>query len=210
MDWITIRRYTKLEHALEILRTRQLTLRPPWDWDDKNDVHFMREFARRTSAKSLLTLCFARSEETYHHWAVYAKNEDDVCIEFDETSLQAATKECGVQFKQVSYRDIEDAKNNPPTVGDLPFLKRWPYEPEKEMRMLFLSSTDELNEFRLPIPLASIRTVYLSPQTKDCYVESRRSQIKQLGGQNIAVWRTTILDNTDWKSIASKIDSDKS
>jgi hypothetical protein len=83
-------RYTNLAATLHMLRTRNITLLNPATWDDTNDSYFMSEYKRLKNAKSVLALCFAESEESYHHWRIFSAGGDGVRIEFDKTALLAA------------------------------------------------------------------------------------------------------------------------
>jgi hypothetical protein len=68
----TYRRYTNLASALHILRNKCLTLLSPATWDDRNDAFFMAEYKRLKEAKTVLAICFAVREETYHHWQIFS------------------------------------------------------------------------------------------------------------------------------------------
>jgi hypothetical protein len=81
-------RYTDLAATLHMLRTRNITLLNPATWDDTNDSYFMSEYKRLKNAKSVLALCFAESEESYHHWRIFSSGGDGVRIEFDKPALR--------------------------------------------------------------------------------------------------------------------------
>src|ERR1700754_2480162 len=85
-----LRRYTNLEATIHLLRSRTITLLNPGSWDDRNDAYFMAEYNRRKNLKTLLALCFANCDETYHHWRVFSHGTDGVCLEFDRGKLLAA------------------------------------------------------------------------------------------------------------------------
>jgi hypothetical protein len=72
MTDVTYRRYTNLASLLHILRNRRLTLLSPETWDDKNDAFFLAEYKRIKELKTVLALCIAVREETYHHWQVFS------------------------------------------------------------------------------------------------------------------------------------------
>jgi hypothetical protein len=64
----TFRRYTDLASALHILHNSCLTLLSPETWDDRNDSYFVSEYKQLKGVKTLLAICIADREETYHHW----------------------------------------------------------------------------------------------------------------------------------------------
>jgi hypothetical protein len=88
-------RYTNLAATLHMLRTRNITLLNPATWDDTNDSYFMSEYKRLKNAKSVLALCFAESEESYHHWRIFSSGGDGVRIEFDKPALLGALNRDG-------------------------------------------------------------------------------------------------------------------
>ncbi len=67
-----LKRYTDLAAAIHVLQTRSLTLLDPEKWDDGNDRAALAEYKKRKELKTLLALCFADCNETYHHWKVFA------------------------------------------------------------------------------------------------------------------------------------------
>ena len=82
---VTLRRYTNLASAIHMLDRKVITLLSPAYWDDRNDAYVLNK--ERSTAKSVLALCFAETFETYHHWRVFASGRDGVCIEFDKQKL---------------------------------------------------------------------------------------------------------------------------
>ncbi|WP_312796224.1 hypothetical protein [Tianweitania sp.] len=85
----TMRRYTNLASVLHILDNRCLTLLSQETWDDRNDTFFMSEYRQLKGVKTVLAICTADRDETYH-WQVFLRGADDVCIEFDRERLLAA------------------------------------------------------------------------------------------------------------------------
>ena len=92
MSGPSLYRYTNLAATIYMLRTRNITLLNPATWDDTNDFYFMSEYKRLKDAKSVLALCFAESEESYHHWRIFSSGSDGVRIEFDKPALLGALK----------------------------------------------------------------------------------------------------------------------
>lgn len=127
------RRYTNLAAVIHLLKTRQITLLNPASWDDKNDAHFMAEYKRLRASETVLAICFAATTETYHHWRVFSHGADGVCISFDRKPLLAAfKKQAGITMGKMNYERVEAVAGwSELKIGQLPFLKRKPYEPEK-------------------------------------------------------------------------------
>ena len=157
MGAVRLMRYTNLASTIHILRNNCLTLLSPKTWNDQNDSAYIAEYKRRKKAKSVLALCFTETIETYHHWSTFAPGCDGVCIEFDRHALiDAVQNDPDVKAEYVRYSTIDDVEHDPPGDDELPFLKRLPYEPEKEFRIIFMSTKVNTEAKRLPILLTAI------------------------------------------------------
>jgi hypothetical protein len=202
---VSLRRYTNLPATLDVLQKRRLTLLNPSTWDDRNDAFFMSAFKERTGAQSVLALCFAEASETYHHWRVFSHGSDGVCIEFDKEML-IASLEVSQQFiyRTVDYRKIHDACSQGVETDELPFLKRYPYNDEKEFRLIYVDMEEKKQFEYLPISLKHIVRVTLSPwmpkPLSDTLVETLRS-LKDCS--RLRVHRSTLIENERWKRIAN-------
>ena len=112
MTNLQLRRYTDLAAAIHLLETKQITLLDPANWNDKNDAHFMAEYKRKIGARTVLALCFAESNETYHHWSVFAHGADGVCLQFDKKQLISSFQDHrDVRCGRVAYRLINTLRN---------------------------------------------------------------------------------------------------
>src|ERR1022692_714934 len=124
-----LRRYTDLPSLIYLLNGRCITLLDPQSWDDQNDSYFLRLYKEQRKLASVLALCFTRSTETYHHWRVFAGGSSGVCISFHRGELLTAVKkQSGVRARPVRYLKLNEIRDDPPAVRDLPFLKRYPFE----------------------------------------------------------------------------------
>lgn len=203
----TLRRYTNLASALHILHNRCLTLLSPDTWDDRNDSYFMSEYKRIKSVKTVLAICIADREETYHHWQVFSRGADGVCIEFDREKLLAAFSAAGVTHRHVDYELITNAK----TMCDvdleiLPFTKRWPYGDEQEYRAVYVSIEEELPVFPVPIEIATIKRITLSPWLAPALVDPVKKTLKGLPGcSGLRIYRSTLIDNKQWQKLAGRV-----
>jgi hypothetical protein len=204
----TFRRYTNLASALHILRSRSLTLLSPETWDDRNDAFFMSEYKRLREVKTLLAICLADREETYHHWQVFSRGADGVCIEFDRDKLLAAFDRAGgVIHRYVTYELISNANSMQDVdLEILPFIKRWPYGDEREYRAVFVSADDELKAFPVPIELAAIKRITLSPWLAPGLVSAVKDTLKSLTGcSELRIYRSTLIDNKQWQKLVKRV-----
>jgi len=193
-------RYTELPQLVHMLTHRELTLLDPVYWDDKNDSRFITLYREKCGFKSVLALCFARSEETYHHWRVFAPGSSGVKIQFDEEKLKDSIQ-CikGLKFQDIEYLTIRNLKSHPIAKEMLPFLKRYPFHPEKEARLLWESKTEEKSSLAVPIDISAITSITLSPWLHPSLTVGIKSLLKRIEGcSKLSIWKSTLIGNTDW------------
>lgn len=204
----TYRRYTNLASALHILRNKCLTLLSPETWDDRNDAFFMAEYKRLKQAKTILAICLAVREETYHHWQVFSRGADGVCLELDSEKLRSAFSRAeGVRHQIVDYQLITQVnKMADVDLERLPFMKRWPYGDESEYRAVYIDNDKELAAYAVPIELNAITRVTLSPWLAPALVPVVKETLKSLPGcSGLRVDPSTLIDNEQWKKLAGRV-----
>ncbi|WP_431483644.1 hypothetical protein [Pseudomonas solani] len=193
-------RYTDLPSLIHILTSRSLTLLDPMTWDDKNDSNFISIYKEKCELASVLALCFTRASETYHHWRVFSPTSSGVRISFSEPELRKSIKKVnGLQLTDVNYIKLPDIRETTPKRQDLPFIKRHPYRPESEVRLLWESKTEEKYSYPLPIELEAITRITLSPWLHPTLADSVKSILKNINGcKKIGIHRTTLINNSEW------------
>ena len=193
-------RYTDLPSLIQILTTRQLTLLNPMTWDDKNDSAYVTIYREKSKLASVLALCFTRASETYHHWRVFAPTSSGVRITFNETGLRECVERVeGIQLNDVAYVKIDEHRTAPPHLEQLPFMKRYPYHPEREVRLLWQSAREQRDALNLDIDLAAITKVTLSPWLHPALVDSVKAALRAIPGcEALTVHRTTLISNDEW------------
>ena len=199
-----LRRYTTLPSLLHLLHNQQITLLSPESWDDRNDAFFLDQYRKRMEAESVLALCFSMARETYHHWRVFTHGSEGVCIEFERKRLLAGIQTVdGLRGGNVEYKRIDALKSEKPPVDSLPFLKRLPYEDEKEFRLLYLERSRKVEAKSFSIDLKSIRRVTLSPWMPKALVAPLKTTICCIPGcSKLKVGTTGIRENEEWKKAA--------
>jgi hypothetical protein len=197
-----LRRYTNIPSLLYILRKRQITLLDPETWDDQNDSHYLSVYREKKSLQCVLALCFTQVSETYHHWRVFADGSAGICITFTREQLLAALKKkIDVTARSVKYLTLNEMGKKDLKVSQLPFLKRYPYEDEREFRMIYESKTAKLNALDVPISLKCIERVTLSPWTPKALVGALRETIREIPGcDKMGISRSTLISNERWKN----------
>lgn len=207
MTSTTFRRYTNLAAAIHLLRNQKITLLDPSTWDDRNDAFFMSEYKLRTNAASVLALCFAESYETYHHWKVFSHGSDGVCIEFDKEHLLGAFDlDQNVRHGTINYTLLKEAKKMADIdVEQLPFLKRWPYGDEAEYRVVYVGRDAPKPFHDVSISVSYVKRITLSPWLAAALADSVKATLKSIDGcSKIKVYRSTLIDNPDWKKLAGR------
>lgn len=201
-----LRRYTDLPAVIYLLRNRRLTLLDPETWDDKNDSHFLELYRQAKQLGSVLALCFSQNAETYHHWRVFAPGSSGVCISFRREPLLAQIRKIrGTRVGEVKYIKMNQTRDAKSSVDSLPFLKRFPYEPEKEFRAIF-ESRNRLASFDIPISLSCIDKLTLSPWLHNTLTVDVRQMLQSIRGcSELRVSRSTLISNEDWKTFGERI-----
>lgn len=203
-----LRRYTNLAATINMLQRRAITLLNPATWDDKNDAYYMAEYKRLKQAKTVLALCFAESNETYHHWKVFSPGVDGVCVEFDKKALmQAFPKSRTLKRGYVDYRQIKElGADSAIRVDDLPFLKRAPFQDECEYRIVFLDMNEGIEFKDFTIEVAWIRRVTLSPWMPKRLRDSVTATLQSIRGcSSLSIARSTLIDNEMWKGLTARV-----
>ena len=206
MGKILLRRYTNLVATIHMLRQRVVTLLNPQLWDDRNDAFGIGQYQAARDAKSVLALCFAEQHETCHHWKVFSSGIDGVCLEFDKARLlQAFATNPTVRSGMVAYREISALKQSTLEISELPFVKRFPYQDEREFRIIYEDMTEELTFKDFSIGLDCIQRVNLSPWMPKPLADSVRATIRSIPGcETLKINRSTLIENDQWKKCLSQ------
>lgn len=201
----SLRRYTDIPALTYLLAKRKITLLDPKSWDDSNDSHYLSLYKQRNNLKSLLALCFTEANETYHHWRVFASGTAGVCIRFDRTALlDAFAKHDGIRYEKVRYPTLVDLRRKKPETKDLPFIKRYAFQPEDEFRVIFESKTKEHPKLDIAIPLTCITRITLSPWAHKSLSTPLKTLLKSIDGcDDLDISRSTLVGNEEWKNIGT-------
>lgn len=203
-----LRRFTKLSTALETLKNKEITLTEPWHWIDTNDTYFLEKFKKVGAYTNVFAMCFAESEETFHHWQVFSPGMDGVCIEFDKTKIENLfSSNIAIIAKSVKYCAIKDLESKPITLKELPFCKRLPYGGEKEFRVVYFDNyKKEMKKKSFKIEVNFIKRITVSPFIIPELFDSVKHLVRSIDGcENVQVYRSTLVGNRDWKKIADRV-----
>jgi hypothetical protein len=200
-----LRRYTTLPFVLDALYHKRLPLLDPTKWDDKNDSYFIERYKQKKDVQTVLVTCFAYSVEKYHHWKIYAGDSSGICIEFDRFRfLERLNKENKFRVKKVGYYFIDSLEREVPTIDDLPFIKRKPYEDECEYRVIYENKDKKIPIEYIQITPKDIQRIIINPWVNKSVSNSVKSVIKSIEGfQRTTVFQSTVLENEKWKKIGN-------
>jgi hypothetical protein len=197
-----LRRYTDLPALIYLLGEKKLTLLDPQTWDDRNDAYYLRLYRDGKKMETVLALCFTQASETYHHWRVFANGPGGASISFKRKELLSAVKKRpGVRIGSVRYSMLKEIRSKRPSLQELPFLKRYPFEDEREFRIIYQSSAKE-SHLDIPISLSCIDKVTLNPWLNKTLFDRVKEMLLSLKGcEGIRVSQSTLISNEQWKKL---------
>lgn len=203
-----LRRYTSLPALIYILSQKKLTLLNPETWDDQNDVYYLKKYKEKKSLKTLLALCLTETNETYHHWKVFADGHSGVRIDFKKDRLLYHLNNVkGVYTGSMKYGLVKQQKELAASgqikVKDLPFTKRWSFGDEKEFRILYESQDEEKASFDVTIELSCIEMIELSPWLPTALFEVVKEMLLKIDDcKDMRIRRSTVVGHEKWQSYA--------
>jgi hypothetical protein len=195
-----LHRYTDLPALLYLLQRRKLTMLNPDSWDDKNDSYFLLLYKYARQLSCLDALCFTETDETYHHWRVFAGGAGGIRVTFKRSSL-IETVSCVPEIRscKVEYKLLSDIKGQRPEIAQLPFLKRYPYGAEDEYRLIYESRTAPQAPVDIDLPLNTIRRVTLSPWMNARVASAVKEILRSIPGcTKLSITHSTLIGNDDW------------
>jgi hypothetical protein len=200
-----LNRYTSLPVLLDILVHKRIVLLKPSSWEDRNDSFYLERYKDEKKLRTVLALCFSTKRETFHHWKIFSAGSGGVCVEFDKARLlDGLTEAAGFTLRKVDYAFITEVVLNRPKLADWPFLKRKPFEDEGEFRIVYENKTQDEPTKAIPIPLACIRRITLSPWLPEAVAQTVSKVLKQLPDcAAIQVGRSSLLETSRWKAVVS-------
>lgn len=195
------RRYTDIPSLIGMLTSGEMTLLEPATWDDKNDSYFLEQYKQKLGLSSVLALCFTRAPETYHHWRVFSPGPSGVCVWFHESEIKAAVKDvAGLRIKPVQYLTVKNVRHRTLSVTRMPFVKRMPFKPEQEVRIVWQSAVESLASLQVPFASSAIARITLSPWLHPSLADPLKDLLKTLPEcRRYKIYRSTLVGNAEWK-----------
>jgi hypothetical protein len=181
-----------------MLKRETLTLLNPDFWEDFNDRETIKAYKKSSQAQSIYALCLTYANETVHHWNAFASGTSGCCIEFSPDKLfSILANTVGVIHEKVEYLGVNrlgsfDNKK-------LPYLKRLPFEPEKEYRILATSDREQVAAFDIKIDLNVIRRITISNKVPEPVFASLKEVLLNINPAfKGKITHSTLFKNSTW------------
>lgn len=202
-----LRRYTSLPILFDMLHNKRITLVNPASWEDRNDSFYLERYQQIREFQTLLALCFTVKPETFHHWKIFAGHPGGVCIAFDkEKLLFSLQKDRNMRVGLVNYRFIKELRTMPPSVEELPFIKRKHYEDEDEYRVIYESKKKKIAVKHFSLNLNIIKKITLSPWVPKSVAKTTKEIIWNIPEcKGFHIIRTGVIENSEWKNLANRL-----
>ena len=107
-----------------------------------------------------------------------------------------------MQTGNVKYWKVTEMRTRKLKVPELPFSKRYPFQPEQEFRILFESCDQKLTHLDIPLALSCIDRITLSPWMHNSLSDPVKAILKSIDGcAKLKVSRSTLIGNDQWKDL---------
>jgi len=88
-----------------------------------------------------------------------------------------------------------------PSADRIPFLKRVQFADEREYRFLMTEDDPHIDRCEQNLDLSLVTRITLSPWMPVSIADSVKATLAALPGHSIRVYRSTLVENRDWKSV---------
>lgn len=195
-----LNRFTTLPFVTDLLLRKKLTLLNPEFWEDYNDRATLEIFRKNSNAESVYALCLTYQNETIHHWNAFANGTSGCCIEFSpERLFTLLGKIDEVNHGKAQYIKVGDLKKHNFENEQLPYLKREPFKPENEYRIIAMSNQPQKPAFDIDIDLSIIRRITISNKIPESVFESNKKVLLQIAPElKGKIFHSTLYRNSTW------------
>jgi len=151
----------------------------------------------------MLALCFTETDERYYYWRVFAPGASGVCIRFARHGLEeAAATRVGIQMNPVTYLRLDDMRNRELKTAELPFLKRFAFQHESEVRIIYESGAKRLRKLDITIARSCVDRITLSPWLHPTVFEHVKGLLRSIDDwKKLDIVKSTLIGNEEWKSL---------
>ncbi len=208
-----INRFTSLPYVIDILATEQLTLTNPENWPDKNEKITLEKYRKAKGAEKIFCLCLSDSAENIHLWSNFAPSESGCFIKFNYDKLiEFLNEQKDLVYSNMEYVKIGDLSKLTIETEKLPFYKRHPFQPENELRIIYLDY-DGVKEpvKKIPFDINIIESITISDQLPKPVFENVKVILQSVNKSFTGkISQSTLFENIRWKNNFEKhlIDSE--
>lgn len=203
-----LKRYTSLANALDTLKNERLTLLDPATWKDKNDTRFMEAYREKSGYKKIYAACFSHVGEAYHHWEVFARHNEGVCIEiFRDELISSLSEKDGYVFRDVEYYNLTQlSKMHSILDVDLPFMKGDGYRPEQEFRLIYGDRNGRFPVHHLVCPRKFVNRIIINPWIPHGLVPAVKDALRSaIGAREPRIEVSSFIDNEQWAKAVNNV-----
>lgn len=198
-DFKKLNRFTSIPFMIDMLQRKKLSLVNPAFWEDFNDRETVEIYRKAMKANSVYALCFGYKNETIHHWNAFAGGASGCCIEFSPGRLLPLLDSLDIRHGKTQYIRVRDLRLLNCKKQDLPFVKREPFNPENEYRLIATSDNAQEPTLDIDIDLNIIRRITISNKMPEPVFDSLKEVLQQmLTGYRCKIHRSTLYKNEDW------------
>jgi hypothetical protein len=203
-----VHRYTEFEYVIDYLKTGKLGFPSPGEWDDKNDIHFLRLYMEYRQVKNLFCCCFTSASETFHHWRIFAGKSIGVRLSFRAETLASELVREGVVLRPVEYVPKKDLKKRNHRPDDLAFIKRHGFRDEKEVRAMLATTASAQADERvrgIRVDLSSLSRITISPFCPENTYSVLRDRLREFKIGGVEIRKSRLVDSREWKKFGENI-----
>ncbi len=198
-DFKVLNRFTTLPFLLDMLRRKKLTLLNPAFWEDFNDRETIEIYRKRVNAESIYALCLSYDDDNIHHWNAFASGTSGVCIRFSPNRLLGQLSLQGIKHDKAEYVRVRDLADFNYSLEKLPFVKREPFEAEKEYRLIVTSNQPQQGTYEVDIDINFIRQVTFSSKLPETVFEATKAMIREFFPDfQGKIYHSTLYKNERW------------
>ncbi|MDR1813093.1 MAG: hypothetical protein LBQ87_09735 [Candidatus Fibromonas sp.] len=209
-----LKRFLTIEKLFEVLNAKCLFLSDPNDWKkhDKNDCASLEAFrclkSKETKSEIQIgVLCFAEGTEIVYHWDTYTK-KGGCYIEFDEKEILKEVAGPNFLHGFMEYKSMNELTSAylrglvaNKKINTFPFLKRRPYECDKEYRIIWYGKGKR--PAGIPLKKKAIKRITLSfkksnPKSEERQNEIRKKLEEKYGKNKIRVDLSQLSESAAW------------
>jgi hypothetical protein len=197
----SLRRYTNLNVALDMLFCKRISLASYSSWVDANDRRCLDLYQHDRKYGFVGAACLSMAKETFHHWNVFANGPSGVCIHFNVAAfikMFEGRDDC--LLGPVRYHLLDDMRTvDASDIDVLPFLKRAGFTAEEEYRVIGFSQ-EKREVIHIPLRANVIRRITLSPLLHPALVQSTVDVIHNIKGwEDLRVIHSRLTDSRTWE-----------